>query len=704
MAKSKKKAGKPQRASREEDEESGLDSGPEYAPAKASTGNERWLMVPTTRLADLLRGVVAVCGDDAFPTDVAVTRDAAGKPAKIGVQLQLDECDRVKKLCFPGVAGVGIEFGFGTGGVRPLREVIRPTFTMVDLAAEANALRPADRRAYLFAATTEGQAQELLAALVSVTTPGIRVRPLTESESPPRFHSLWLVEGRHPPRAAFDAAGRAWWTAAADRDRGSPVFLPYPYKADISRDDLDRIDWNVENGFVLLNADDGPCLIRIAGDAPATLPLIGVSAIQADARTASAFEPSDSTRPFDVILRLIPRSRAGSPTHRLLERIRELELDIDQRKQAVDRLTGELTLESESLPTFYTPLFAYRQRDEDVPGELRRLVVEWADQKQLRELRYARIRGDSLPDRFSGGADFHLLTTPTALTGRPEQDGRDLWLREYAPADGLRFDLQPNWVNHDLRLFLPDDPDRRMELYPEIEGGMFGELRPGEMAAERLGRALCPTGEPTDHLFLLLPGTDASPAATAVRVPTAAFRPLVESFPWRCGVVVPDRPAEAVEHDLKAMADAFVDGVDEAFGGALGAVAGRRIAERQDEFVREIQVVNREFDDRRRRLNENRERFDREYEQRRKTLEDLRKKLTELDDLLFKTGATVGFALADGATLRTPLGGIAGDTERTRVYLDELGKLTAEIGELTRQAAALTEAAARYTRGAEDRP
>lgn len=700
MAKSKKKAGKPKQGARQEDE----DAEPDYAPAKASTGHERWLLVPVARLADLLRGVVAVCGDDAFPTDVAVTRDAAGKTAKVGVQLQEDECNRIKRLFFPGVTGVGVEFHYGTGGVRPLREVIRPTFTMVDLAAEANALRPADRRAYLFAATTERQAQELLAALVSVTTPGIRVRPLTEADSPPRFHSLWLVEGRHPPRAAFDAAGRAWWTSAAERDRGSPVFLPYPYRSDIGRDDLDRIDWNVENGFVLLNADDGPCLIRIAGDAPATLPLIGVTAIQADARPARAFTPTDATRPFDVTLRLVPRTRAGTPTHRLLERIRELELDIDQRKQTVDRLSAELTLESESLPTFYTPLFAYRQRGDDVPAELRRLVVEWADQKQLRDVMYARIRGDSLPERFSGGADFHLLTTPTALTGRPEQDGRDLWLREYAPSDGLRFDLQPTWVHHDLRLFLPDDPDRRMELYPEIDGGLFGELRPGEMAAERLGVALCGKDEPTDFLFLLLPGTEANPAATAVRVPKAAFRPLVESFPWRCGVVVPDKPAEAVEHDLKALVEAFVEGVDDAFGGALGAIAGRRITARQEDFVREIQVVNREFDDRRRRLNDNRARFDREYEERRKSLDELRKKLTELDDLLFKAGAAVGFALADGATLKTPLREVVGDTERTKQYLEAIGKLTAEIGDLARQAAALEAAAARYTRGAEDRP
>lgn len=513
------------------------------------------------------------------------------------------------------------------------------------------------------------------------------------------------MEGRHPPRAAFDAAGRAWWTSAAERDRGSPVFLPYPYKCDLSRDDLDRIDWDVDRGFVLLNPDDGPYLVPIADDAPATLPLIGVAAVTADPRPAAVIEPDDEPRAgFDVTLRLVPRDRAGSPTARILERIRELDLDIDQRRQLVDRLTGELTLESDSLPTFYTPLFAYRDRGE-VPVELRRLVVEWADQKALRELQYARIRADSLPARIAAGCDFHVLLTPTGVTGRPEQDGRDLWLREYAPTDGYRFDLHPSWVSHDLRLFLPDEADRRMDLYPEIDGGLFAELRPGGMAAERLGHALCPTGQPADHLFLLFPGTATEPAVTAVRVPKAAFRPLVASFPWRCGVIVPDASAEAVLHDLPALTDAFIDGLDDAFRDALGSIGARRIAERQEDFGREIRKVNAEFDDRRRRLNENRDRFDREYKQRQEQLENLRKRLAELDDLLFKAGATVGFALAEGAALRTPLRDTAADAERTRLYLEQLTKLTADIGQLTTAAAALAEHAARYDRRPpEDRP
>jgi chromosome segregation ATPase len=185
-----------------------------------------------------------------------------------------------------------------------------------------------------------------------------------------------------------------------------------------------------------------------------------------------------------------------------------------------------------------------------------------------------------------------------------------------------------------------------------------------------------------------------------VRVAKRDFRPLAEAFPWRCGVIVPERPAEAVGHDLTALSEAFLGGLDEAFRGALGAAAGRRVADRQDDFVREIQAVNREFDDRRRQLADTRDRFNREYKQRQDALEALRKRLTELDDLVFKAGAAAGAALAEGGALRTPLREIVTDTERTRAHLAALEKLTDEISRLARDAAWLADQAGRYPRAA----
>jgi hypothetical protein len=188
------------------------------------------------------------------------------------------------------------------------------------------------------------------------------------------------------------------------------------------------------------------------------------------------------------------------------------------------------------------PLILYSERagaKGEIPYELRRLLIEWADlEADLRSLYYINIRAEQLPrGRFVEGSSVHVVTTGTALgIANSGQVGIRLW--EYA-SGAICFNLRPEWAEFGVKIFTPD------ENYPE----MYPDMRPGRVSAARLAEALLPGGTPesaSEWIALLV--TDREGLLHVVRLRTQDFRPLCDAWQWTCNVNIHlDEPALAAE-------------------------------------------------------------------------------------------------------------------------------------------------------------
>src|SRR6185295_2325733 len=269
---------------------------------------------------------------------------------------------------------------------------------------------------------------------------------------------------------------------------------------------------------------------------------------------------------LEVRIRLVedePRSRLAS---RANEMAREIEAKRLIHEQMLRRLDG-----SEPVVATLEPLFLYGERPfakGEIPFELRRLLVEWADlEADLRSLYYINLRAEQLPKgRFLEKSSVHVLTTGAAL-GITESGHVGVRLWEYTPG-ALCFNLRPEWADFGVRVFTPD------HNYPEI----YPDMRPGRVGATRLAEALLPGGTPdagSKWIALLFP--DGEGQLHVVRLRIADFMPLCDAWQWNCRLnVQPEEPALAAGLATNTLLQVW-SSVGLSFQASLQAEAQRRL-------------------------------------------------------------------------------------------------------------------------------
>ena len=421
----------------------------------------------------------------------------------------------------------------------------------------------------LLGARDESESQELLNLLIDSRPRKVEGTPIllepTDGTCPFRF--FWLVRWQRPDPLILRKAARAWWGPLA---YGEPeIFLQWPFSLALPLPALQALPWGTEAAYVLLSREEPHYLLL------------------------HRREPDLVFRPLEEMARIVPgsatvvRARAVTPPERptlevriqlveekferkVVNRINEIEREIEAKKQICEQLRRRL-VDTEPVLAVDEPLFLYGERPGargEIPYDLRRLLVEWADQQEdLGSLYYVNLRAEQLPaDRFLAGSAVHVVTTGTAL-GKADPGGVGLRLWEYA-ADALRLNLCPEWAEHQVKIFTPDP------YHPEI----YPDMRPGRVGARRLAEALLPGGTPdaaADWIALLIP--DHAGSLHLIQLRIADFTPLCDAWQWNCRVSLElDQPALAAELSERTLAQTW-ESVRLAFQSSIEAEAQMRL-------------------------------------------------------------------------------------------------------------------------------
>ncbi len=451
-----------------------------------------------------------------------------------------------------------------------LSQFVSGGWKYVDVAQQSLELADPNQNEYLLGAANERQSQAVLDQLLAAEIRGIRVRPVIAEPSGQKspLSALWLVQGRRPPQAAIDAAWRTWWGPKTRTRQENSMYVQWPLDLQFPPELLDCLDRKVAGSMVLLSPENpAEIVVRLDPGLPPAEDLINVAEVVVERKTPQVLAGgSTPALQFPVHLRLVSRSRPVSAA----ERLRDLKMEIDVKKRTCSRLEQEIKEDNPYAPPFYEPLFLYIAPRGEVPEQLRRLLIECCDQRELRSLRYLRTELRYLQGKGDQGAngggepeeDLHLLTTDTALTS-PDRDGKNFWLKEYQPGQRCVFRLLPEWQQQGLRLFVPDD-QRRLDLYPDIG--------PGPVAAQRLAAGLLPPGGAgRDHCVLLVPREGGQLTAYSFRIQD--FRPLIENSGWKCQVEMAPRPGPAITGVSLAAQQNLLDSTTAAYRAAVQGTA-----------------------------------------------------------------------------------------------------------------------------------
>lgn len=381
---------------------------------------------------------------------------------------------------------------------------------------------------YLLAAETEEQAQRILDALSLSLARGVQGTPvlLEPIGARSRFRFFWSVRWQSPDIQIFKSASRVWCGPFGFGDVN--IYEQWPFTLAVPISCLHQIPWGPDVEIVLLSKDDPDVLLLRRGQEPTVLREIEevarLTVGSAEVVAINVARPENPPR-LEIEIRLVEESPRRAWANRITELSQEIEAKQAIRDQMLRRRESV-----EAIEVSPEPLFLIAETPDlrgEVPTELRRLLIEWADQTEdLRSLYYTKIESTGLPEGlFLRGCPIHVLTTATALGVRESGSiGVRLW--EYAPPPpaSRSMDLVPEWSRFGLRLFVPHL--RRPEIYPH--------LRVGEVAAAKLAGAILPSEDPNPRhwLVLLLPGQ--SGRLEVLRLPTKSFTPLLDAHQWRC--------------------------------------------------------------------------------------------------------------------------------------------------------------------------
>ncbi len=245
---------------------------------------------------------------------------------------------------------------------------------------------------------------------------------------------------------------------------------------------------------------------------------------------------------LEVELRLSSRAPRDSITCERLQLAEEIEVRV-QTLEAMNEVTGTKT----RAPFIREPLFFFDASEPGLPEPLRRLLVEWSDQKEALGSVYYRHLRTVLPYGEGPARDYHVVTTGAAIGAASGEQGQDVaaWLRRYVPdSRGAVFELMPEW-------------QPRMRLFASAGDwlGFYPEVRPGGVLEDKLGATLLPDvpADERQHHLVVLGGRSDRPVS-AVHFPIGrpgegarAFAPIADTLTWRFAVeAVPAKEASDV--------------------------------------------------------------------------------------------------------------------------------------------------------------
>jgi hypothetical protein len=648
-----------------------------------------WVVLGTP--GTLMEALMAVCGNG-HPFPATVVRCAAGLAVQLPTALAANIQQQAEHRGWSVSVQAEAEWSAES---RPLAEVLEVGLERVDVNALAFADQGELPEEYILGCNSPQNAQRVLAILLAAHVRGLQVRPLnTTTRADGHPYLFWHVRGGAPVRPALEASDRVWWGPSSPPRSEPRVFTQWPYRLVCDPGVLERMPWGVEHGLALLSAT-APRLIAVPVE-PCDPPFVGLPAVadfRVDQQTAVVVEPAETAdTPFEVELQLVSNPKPWDPA----ERIKEVTLEIQYRQGLLERLQDQIGPDSLAGPPVYEPLFIYLTNPGEIPIALRRLLVEWCDQPQLRdEVLYARLDSRSLPLPFHyANKNTHLLATRTAVRGHPGRDGQSEWLRDYEPInDGLTYRVLPEWLPFGPRIFIPDD-DRRLELYPELRPELYPEFRPGQDAGRRLAEALLPPGaDADDYLILFLEhysALNSRSRAVAVPLRKTQFCPLIEVMPWKCSAEVGMQPA-TVEGESERAAYALLERIEAAVAEAVSGAATTRVAQVCEEFCRQFQRIDQKLRQRLDQAANKQKQFDSDLQRRMAVLRGLQAELTVLDQHLVKSHDAVAEVRARFLPLLDQLEAASATQQRGAASLDSARRAAEQLSKLSAEAARLAE-------------
>lgn len=455
---------------------------------------------------------------------------------------------------------------------------------------------------YIVAVKDRQQASQVLDILTGCLALGLEARPMVpkpiDEKGPYAFFwsirrnthpvsgVVWENAENSPPLSVIDAAERVWWGPVCGAEG---IYLQWPYDIRIPAEVWARHGRAAGLDIVLLSAHPPHQVrLKIPKGPDHFESLIDVADLRAN-REPSILIPYDerSTGPtgfrFDVELKLVEPDERRSPANQ----IAQLELDIAAQCAILDDIKERTGHEDEDADIFFEPLYLYTAAKGEIPYQLRRILLEWCGQREdLGSLRYMKLDPASLPEGFlwSGpppACEVHVLTT-AAVKGESQRADTGLRLSRYRPGEGLRNDFEwmqawSAWLN----LFVPCG--RTLELYPD--------LRPGELAARKLAEALLPPPDqhdPKAWCIILFPGHNGQ--VRAMRLPRDGFRPLVDSFDWRCNLDLGQLDVRLSDSTLDRVREQFAESVQRAFGDPAEKQALGKLEKEKKNLIQQYQT------------------------------------------------------------------------------------------------------------------
>jgi hypothetical protein len=286
------------------------------------------------------------------------------------------------------------------------------------------------RNHYILGARDQEHAQRLLDDLTNFLTPGIHARPvlLVDKEiKKSRVSFFWKIVGQQPPISVLRDAERVWWGPMFPEsfDRRVQYYEEWPYETEDPEILTYKIDWNDKKQIVLLGKHEPERLVVKFESAKIAEfnPLIDVSNIHVKKKQTIELKasPPGETLKFNVELKLVDKDFQQS----CIDQINRLKLEI----KATEALLARMESQNEEIDDDFLvpePLFLYyqdRAEEGSVPDEIRRLILEWTDQKKdLESLQYQKVKGRSLPPELFPEKMHNFMLTDRSLANIKESD------------------------------------------------------------------------------------------------------------------------------------------------------------------------------------------------------------------------------------------------------------------------------------------
>lgn len=439
---------------------------------------------------------------------------------------------------------------------------------------------------YLLAAKDVEHAQAILDALTIALTPDIKALTIlledTVNQSPYQF--FWWVQLEWPNLNIFEISERTWWGIVQEPaleelnveespGRELQIFEEWPYHLEIPPEILHKINWGLGAHTILLSQGTPQTLIlRRVDNHPPFIPLADMISLTVDkCTTHQAKTTPPRHRSFQVQLKLIPESH-----HQILKnRINQLNAEI-KAKQAVLNHLQQRVFQQTATPANREPLFLFYTQEDEIPFELRRLLIEWSDQgEELRQLCYARF--DDLPH----GENVHALTTKRAL-GQSNTPSLGARLHDYRPQEGAYYDLMPEWADYDLLLFVPHN--QQLTLYPP--------LKPDTASANRLAEAISPNAARQEWLALF---QCSGKKMDATRLRRANFRPLLDALQWKLELDIALPVSAYVEQSRQQIIEHIAFSTQRDLASSVEREADKRLSSWENDLKKELDALSAEI-------------------------------------------------------------------------------------------------------------